>query len=86
MSSGKIAVPPVGGGKRNNSRGNFCLDSRTKSQNYKARMLHISLNWIMTRRNVVKELSTLKRVDLSMQKNLAAVNCGRLCITTSIKT
>jgi hypothetical protein len=50
------------------------------------RDVHISLNWIMTSRNVVNELSTLKRVDLSTEKNLAALNFGRLYVTTSIKT
>jgi hypothetical protein len=65
------------------SKSRFCKFYR---QNYKARMLHISLNWSMTRRKVVKELSTLKRVDLSMEKKLAVLNSGILCCTTSIKT
>jgi hypothetical protein len=47
--------------------------------------VHVSLNWIITRRNVVNELSTLKRVDLSMEKNLAALNSGRLCSKASMK-
>jgi hypothetical protein len=67
-------------------KGILALILDLNDEKYKVRMFHISLNWIKTRRKVVKELSTLKRVDLSMEKNLAALNSGRLCSTTSIRT
>jgi hypothetical protein len=64
----------------------FILLVQYKFVQRQERDVHISLNWIMTSRNVVNELSTLKSVDLSTEKNLAALNFGRLYVTTSIKT